>query len=120
MALSVAILANWTEPCPEIAEINGVVEDITPKALTKDEMIVYNQLGPVYKKIYLYVLNDEERGRVVFHVKRGLDPYNSINTIISVEQRKASRSNIKNGLSPAERSGALFNKPSKVLGFIEN
>lgn len=57
--------------------------------LPNAEQQVYQQLGPLYQKIYLYALNDEERHRVVVYMTRGLTAYDAINTILRAEERQS-------------------------------
>ncbi|MBM3192858.1 MAG: hypothetical protein FJZ59_01330 [Chlamydiae bacterium] len=56
--------------------------------LPSDQIQVYHQLGPLYQKIYLYALNDEERHRVVVYVRRGVSCFEAINIILRREERK--------------------------------
>lgn len=87
------------------ADKNQKKFDISPDTLLEDERAIYDRLGPIYQKIYLYAFNNEERQRVVVYVSRGLDPLEAINTILRVEERKYKRSlPPQRSLTPAERS----------------
>ena len=72
--------------------------------LCQEEKIVYDQLGPLYKKIYIFALTDEMRRRVVIYVCRGLTPFEAINVILRAEQRKFESTGRKRSLSPRDRA----------------
>ena len=72
--------------------------------LPADEKQVYHQLGPLYQKIYLQVLNDEERHRVVVYIHRGLNGFDAINIILRSEERKYVRSQNDHYVVPSDRA----------------
>lgn len=76
----------------------------TENGLSQEEATVYQQLGPIYQKIYLYAFNDEERHRTVVYINRGLNPYEAIDTILRTEKRSYETNHPKKNLSPAERA----------------
>jgi hypothetical protein len=73
---------------------------------------VYNQLGPLFQKIYLFAFNDEERQRVVLYVKKGVSPFEAIQVILRTEERKYLKKKEKKTLSPSQRveSNSLDNR----------
>jgi hypothetical protein len=73
---------------------------------------VFNQLGPLYQKIYLYALNDEERARVVIYIQRGVNPYEAINVILRAEERKYARRKQNQSISPSQRGEAKSSSSS--------
>jgi len=71
--------------------------------LPSEEQQVYHQLGPLYQKIYLNVLNDEERHRVVVYTKRGLNPFDAVNVILRREERSYLQEYPQDKVVPSER-----------------
>ncbi len=71
--------------------------------LTEDQKQVYHKLGPLYQKIYLYVLNTEERHRVIVYIKRGVSPYEAINTILRPEERAHTQKRGSKPIAPSDR-----------------
>ncbi len=87
--------------------------------LTDQERIVYNQLGPVYRRIFLYALTNDQRRRVVIYVCRGLTPFEAVNVVLRAEQRKMeSGRNSRRTLTPGERAalGPSQRKHDDVTG----
>lgn len=81
--------------------------EVSIESLPLEEKQVYHQLGPLYQKIYLYALNDEERHRVVVYVRRGLSSFEAINTILRAEERQYLQKNVpktKQPIAPSNRS----------------
>lgn len=91
--------------------------EITPDSLLDDERKIFDQLGPIYQKIYLFAFNNEQRQRVVHYVNGGLDPYDAVNIIVNVEQRKHKQClPKKRSLTPAERSTTRRLPRKEILG----
>ncbi len=81
--------------------------ELSIESLPAEEKQAYHQLGPLYQKIYLYVLNDEERHRVVVYLCRGLSGYEAINTILRAEERQYVQKKApqkKQPIAPSNRS----------------
>ena len=124
--LPFSLCAHLTEPCPEAQAGNyeeSHYEDRSPALqdidqLDRDKKSVYYKLGPVYQKIFLYALNDEQKHRVVMYVHRGIDPYEAVDVILRTEQRKHMRAIGKEKLSPAEKSISP-GKRSEILDNFE-
>ncbi len=85
-------------------------EDLSP-----EEKTVYGELGPVYKKIYLYALTSEMRRRVVIYVCRGLNAYEAINVILRAEQRRGESGTRKKVISPGERAATYQKGPVRKI-----
>ncbi len=87
----------------------------TVHELPTSEQQVYQRLGPLYQKIYLYAFNNEERHRVIVYMSRGLTPYEAINTILRAEDRKYSKAPPKGkSITPSERSAKSATQPQEV------
>tara|TARA_Y100001970_G_C13904692_1_gene685464 strand:- start:66 stop:440 length:375 start_codon:yes stop_codon:yes gene_type:complete len=115
-----ALSASLKEPCPEV--FNGRQSIAPPEgkesvvnSLPESEQSVYQRLGEIYQKIYLYALNDEERHRVVVYIRRGLNPYEAINTILRSEERRYNARQPRQSLSPAERSRPSHKSPTILM-----
>lgn len=74
--------------CERSVAIIDDLQNSSYEALPSDQKQVYHQLGPLYQKIYLCALNDEERHRVVVYVRRGVSCFEAINIILRAEERK--------------------------------
>jgi hypothetical protein len=87
-------------------------QKLTYENLPPAQKEVYNQLGPLFQKIYINVLNEEERQRVLLYVKRGVSPFEAIQVILRAEERKYFKQREKKSLSPSQRteSNTLDNK----------
>lgn len=90
--------------------------------LSPEEKTIYNQLGPVYKKIYLDALTDDQRQRVVIYVHRGLSPFDAINVILRAEQRRIeSNRRSRRTLTPGERAALkpVRKRSGEITGFLK-
>lgn len=109
------LMAGLQEPGPEensALEEREACAEMAYNQLKEPEKKIYDLLGATYRKIYLFVLNNEERNRVVILVRRGLDAHVAINSILRSAYRKQMRSQKKQKeLSPAARS--LTTPPKK-------
>lgn len=98
-------------------------DSISESDLSPEEKTVYNQLGPVYKKIYLHALTEDMRHRVVIYVCRGLSPFEAINVILRAEERRTESSGRKKRtLTPGERAALKPNRYRKgdITGFLKS
>ena len=90
---------------------NPLVENLPPECqqqpsaedLAEDQKQVYHKLGPLYKKIYLYALDSEERHRVIVYIKRGISPYEAINIILRPEERAYAQKRGSKNIPPSDR-----------------
>ena len=96
-----------------------LAEQTEPSETTKlspEEQIIYNQLGPVYQKIFLYALTSDMRHRVVIYVCRGLNPFEAINVILRAEQRKYESGKVKRPFTPSERAAMQKKRSTEITG----
>ncbi len=116
--LPFALFGEIKEPTPicEHEESHSPMQQremMTREKLDSKERAVYDQLGPIYQKIFLFALNDEERHRVAIYTKRGLYPYEAVDVILRSERRKCD--NPQEGRqAPAERA-MQAGKPLHIL-----
>ena len=73
-----------------------------PDRLPDDQRHVLFMLSPLYQRIYLYALDDDEREMVAVFEKRGENPYQVIDNILK-RDRRLSDPSMRNRLSPAEK-----------------
>jgi len=108
--LSNEVESKLVKPTPEGSqnkkEDNLVISKpkISLDTITTDEKAIYDELGPIYQKIYLYAFSDEQRKRIIVYVSNGLTPYDAMNVILRVEERRQKRNFPQKRLSPAERA----------------
>ena len=79
------LIASHSEP---LEKEDALKEERSTEHLPADQQQVYHELGPLYQKIYLFALNDEERHRVVVYTRRGVTAFEAMNIILRVEERK--------------------------------
>lgn len=101
-----SLFGTCPPPTPEIAPSEEMVNQLTEK-----EKRVYNQLGPIYRKVYL-TFTPEQKKRVVVYTQRGINPYDSINSVLRVEQREYEKLHRKK-LTPRERAEQM--QPKTVI-----
>ena len=114
IACAITPLLSWAEmkePRPEIQKEGQKLmspmhraQEMTPDMLDIKEQRIYYKLGPMYQKIYLNVLTDRQRHMVVIFVRRGVTPYQAINSILKVEERRIENTGKKKRVSPGERA----------------
>ncbi|MBS0585940.1 MAG: hypothetical protein JSR76_06545 [Verrucomicrobia bacterium] len=91
--LPILLCASLLEPAPEIVKSENSSpiqqrETMSEEKLSLQERALYDQLGPIYQKIYLFALSEEERYRASVYVSRGLCPYAAVDVILRTERRK--------------------------------
>ena len=72
--------------------------------LPPEEQHVYQELGPLYQKIYLCLFTEEERHQVVVYTTRGLTSYEAINVLLRAEERKYAKKPATQKVVPSKRS----------------
>lgn len=77
-------------PVPPIKkeETMGSTYKETPKELPSDQKRVLMMLSPLYKRIYLYALSEEQREMVAVFNKRGENPFRAIDNIMKRDRKK--------------------------------
>lgn len=110
-------LVSFTEeeespPAQEIEESHSETNDYVD-SLTNAEKRIYDALSPLYQKIFLYALDDEQRLRVVVYTNRGLSPFESVDVILRSNKRQNDQSNGKKPNSPAKR--AVIGAPKEAV-----
>ena len=74
-----------------------------PDRLSTDEKHVYYMLSPLYQRIFLYGLDDDQREMITVFEKRGENPYQAIDNLLRRDRKKADRS-FQRDQSPSGRS----------------
>jgi hypothetical protein len=74
-----------------------------PDRLSVDEQHVYYMLSPLYQRIFLYGLDDDQREMITVFEKRGENPYQAIDNLLRRDRKKADRS-FQRDPSPSGRS----------------
>jgi hypothetical protein len=74
-----------------------------PDRLASDQRHVYYMLSPLYQRIFLYGLDDEQREMVTVFEKRGENPYQAIDNLMRRDRKIADRS-YQRDFSPLQRS----------------
>lgn len=74
-----------------------------PDRLPDDQRHVLFMLSPMYQRVYLYVLDDEQREQVAVFERRGENPYQAIDNIL-FRDRKISDPAMRKKCRPSEKS----------------
>ncbi|OGN62895.1 MAG: hypothetical protein A3F09_00150 [Chlamydiae bacterium RIFCSPHIGHO2_12_FULL_49_11] len=67
----------------------------------EDEVV--QKLSPMYQKVYIYALDDQQKKQVTAFTKKGQSPYAAIDAILA-RNRKANEKDPSKNLTPAERA----------------
>ena len=74
-----------------------------PDRLSVDQKHVYYMLSPLYQRMFLYGLDDDQREMVTVFEKRGENPYQAIDNILRRDRKRSDRTFDKK-CSPCERT----------------
>ena len=74
-----------------------------PDRLSVDERRVYYMLSPLYQRVYLYALDDDQREMVTVFERRGENPYSAIDNILKRDRKRSDKS-YNGNCSPCDRT----------------
>lgn len=113
--LMAALPESATQEGRSQEELTTNPKQLAVEDLPLDQQQVYHQLGPLYQRIYLYALNDEERHRVVVYTRRGLSNFEAINTILRNEERRYDNPNENKSIAPSDRTAKNSSCPPRSI-----